>query len=271
MGLRVTLVSGIRRAGKSAVIHAMIDRIWKREPHYLRLVHIDSNKSRPKTGSTPPPKCGVATARWLTYDEDRIYDVLPDALSAIHKADRYGSVVVEADSDPALRWAYPYDHRVFVMPQPATVKEVFRDPKRAAVELQRVLDDTQAFASEMFGLLDDSHSEDVDPHEDRSSLSSSQMRNFLYSPLGDELATRIQLSPPYHGLVESDVVVVNNKIGERSRGADECIFRVERLLDRLRVISGRRSELFRCDPLSDTCKTAKKLINALEPMCKGGV
>jgi len=35
------------------------------------------------------------------------------------------------------------------------------------------------------------------------------MYGLLNSPLGEELATRIQFKPDYHGLVESDLVLIN--------------------------------------------------------------
>lgn len=270
MGLSVTFVSGLRGAGKSSLIRSMIDRFWKTEPHYIRLVPAGSDKNRPKPCSKSPGECGLATARWLEYDEDRIFDILPEALTAIHRKDRYGSVIIEADADPSLRHAYPYDHRLFVMPLPASVCEVFREPRRAATELQRVLDDTAAFASEIFGLFSSSDGDEVDPHETRPDLTDTQMRGFLYSPLGDELATRIQLQPLYHGLVESDVIVVNTSVGERRPETDECLRRIERLLKRLRVSSKQHSELFLCEPRDATGRDCKKLKAALEMVCRGG-
>lgn len=271
MGLRVTFVSGPRRSGKSAVIRAMVDRLWERPPHYLRMVPAGSDKQPPKQSAKPPPDCGVATARWLAYDPDQVFEILPEALSRIHRRDRYGSVVIEADADPNLRCAYSYDHRVFVMPVPETIDEVFRDPRRAAEEFQRALDDTAAFASEIFGLFADEGVDDADPHEARPDLTETNLRGFLYSPLGDELATRIQLQAPYHGLVESDVIIVNTGTGKCGPQTEECLRRVRRLIDRLRGSSGPRAELFYCDPMDHKGKDCKSLLKTLKPMCAGGV
>ncbi len=195
-------------------------------------------------------------------------ETLPEALTAIHKRDRFGSVVIEADADPTLRHAYPYDHRVFVMPIPSAVHDVFRDPSRAALELQRVLDDTQAFASEIFGLFDDP--DDDEPSEARPELTPATARGFMNSPLGDELATRIQLQPPYHGLIESDVVVVNSKAGEPTPQTVQCLKRIEKLLERVRSACARDAELFLCDPCDRQGDALEKLLAALEPMCQGG-
>ncbi|UCE59232.1 MAG: hypothetical protein JSU63_17530 [Phycisphaerales bacterium] len=270
MGLAVTFVSGPRRSGKSAVIRTMIDRIWEHEPHYIRLARTGGGKRPPETNGKPPRNCGVATASWLEYDEQHIFEVLPEALTAIHGRDRFGSVVVEADADPVVRCAYPYDGRIFVMPVPARLTQIFRDPQRAAIELQRVLDDTAAFASEIFGLFSGGGPEDVDPPEERPDLTDSQARAFLYSPLGDELATRIQLQPPYHGLVESDLVIINAGVGRRSRETSECVHRIEHLIERTSGVAGRKTRLLLCDPCDPNARGFKRLIKALEPMCEGG-
>ena len=155
MGLTVTFVSGPRCTGKSALIRRMIDRFWKKEPHYIRLVRTGSGKRPPNRSQKPIPPCGVSTARWLEYDAEHVFEVLPDGLAAIHRRDRNGAVVIEADADPNLRHAYPYDHKVFVMAMPNVVSEVFKDPSCAAEEFYRALDDTMAFASGVFGLPSD--------------------------------------------------------------------------------------------------------------------
>jgi len=271
MGLCVVFVSGARRSGKSAVVRAMVDRVWKRPPHYIRLVASQSDKvPPPRCGSARPADCGVSSARWLKYAPDQIFEILPEALTEIHRQDRFGSVVIEADADAVLRHAYPYDHRIFVMPLPWAMGEVFREPRRAAVELQRVLDDTTSFASEMFGLNAASRQMDCDPSEERPALTRAQMRAFLHSPLGDELATRIQLQPTYQGLVESDVVVVNTRVGREGPETHACVQRLQSLLDRLRGDAGRASQLFACDPLSSDDFEVNGLLRALEPMCQGG-
>ncbi|MEK6677612.1 MAG: hypothetical protein AABZ47_18410 [Planctomycetota bacterium] len=270
MALSVTFVSGLRRSGKSAVIQMMVDQLWKAPPHYLRMVLAGGDKLAPKRPAKPPDNCGVASARWVEYDSEHIFEVLPNTLALIHRGDRYGSVVIEADADPALRPAYPYDHRVFTMPLPATIDEVFRDPTDAADELKKALDDTAAFASEIFGMLSRDASDDFEPREERADLTSTQMRGFLYSPLGDELATRILLRQPYHGLLESDVIIVNTASGRRGVETDECLHRISHLLERLRVIGERRGELFICDLAHPDTKVLKLLLKALKPMCHSG-
>ncbi len=270
MGLAVTIVSGPRLSGKSAVIRAMIDRLWRHPPHYIRLVRIGSDKQPPKQPVKLPPDLGVASARWLRYDDDRIYHVLPEALTTIHREDRYGSVVIESDADPAVRHAYPYDHRIFVMPVPNRVSDVFRTPEEAAAAMQEVLKDTTTFAAEMFGLWDDAAPADGKEGGERLDLTATQWRGFLYSPLGEELTTRIQLQPPYHGLVEADVVVVNTAIGSAPVQGNRCIDRAALLLSHMRKLAGRGGELFVCNLYDESDAVAKRLLKALRPMCRGG-
>ena len=270
MGLCVTFVSGSRCAGKSTLIQRMVDRLWKIEPHYMRLVQVGSDKKPPRPTAKRLTNCGVKSARWVEYDSDQIFEVLPEALTAIHRQDPCGSVVIEADTDPALRHAYPYDHRIFIMPRPQVVEEVFRAPPRAAEELQRVLEDTTLFASEVFGLFSHQGQDEVEPSERRPDLTDTQMRGFLYSPLGDELATRIQLQQPYHALVESDVIVVNANAGTPGSETAECLRRIEQMLERIRGISGRRGDLFLCYPRDPDTRIGRRLLKTLKPMCRAG-
>jgi len=270
MGLGVIFVSGPRRSGKSAVIRAMIDRLFRRDPHYIRLVRIGSDKRPPKQPVKIPPDLGVASAHWLQYDDDRIYEVLPEALTRIHRDDRFGAVVIEADADPAVRHAYPYDHRVFVMPVPTNVHDVFRTPQEAAGALQEVLKDTTTFASEMFGLLDEGLGADGPAREERYDLTATQWRGFLYSPLGEELTTRVQLQPPYHGLVESDLVVVNTALGDPQIEGNPCLDKASALLSYMGKLTGRRTEIHVCDLYCEDDPAGRKLLKALRPMCRGG-
>ena len=103
MGLSVTFVSGPRRSGKSAVIRTMIDRLWKQEPHYIRLAKTGGDKQPPKPRNKPPPNFGVATARWPEYEADHVFDVLPVSPAIIHRRDRFVSVGLEAGADPGSR------------------------------------------------------------------------------------------------------------------------------------------------------------------------
>ena len=75
-------------------------------------------------------------------------------------------------------------------------------------------------------------------------VSETQIRQFINSPIGAEIASRIQLQPAYHGLVESDVVVINTGVGYDGDALDECVERLEQLLGRLRHETRRHSVLY---------------------------
>jgi len=275
MGLRVTLVSGPRKSGKSAVIRALIDRVCKQRPHFVRMVRIGPKTRIPRLCSTSQSHPGVASLRRLEYDDQRIFTVLPETLTTIHKQDRYGLVLIEANADPILRNAYSFDHRIFVLPLPQSVYQVFRTPKESAAALKDVLKDTTIFASEIFGMWGNSSPLDSDLvegdiTEDRTDLSAAQWRGFLHTPLGEELATRIQLQPAYHGLLESDVVIVNTGVGEKGLHTEPCLQKLNTLLGKMRKLTERKSLLFTCDLYGGHDLTSDRLLEALQPMCHGG-
>ena len=112
--MRVFLVIGPRRSGKTLLISSVIEEICTREPHYIRLAPHHGSKRAPRRPCRPNVNCGVATATWVDYDPDRIFETLPETLSAVHVRDQAACVVIEADTEPGLRHAYPYDYRVFV-------------------------------------------------------------------------------------------------------------------------------------------------------------
>ncbi|MFH0981527.1 MAG: hypothetical protein V2A79_08315 [Planctomycetota bacterium] len=267
MGLTVTLVSGPRRSGKSLVVGLMIDEALEGGAHYLRLTAVNGTK-RPPLGVRPPAeRCGVSSAEWLCYEQDHIFELLPEALAAIHRRDRNGRVIIEADADPALRHAYPYDQQLFVMAAPRSLGEVFRSVDQAARALQDVLDDTAEFAAEVFGLSFEDLDLDDETREERDLLSKSQIRQFLASPLGDQLATHTQLRPEYHGLLESDVVLVNTAAGGGPAVAEGCRRRLEQLLLRVQTPTAVRPNIFCCDPTDPEDPRRREFLDSLRILC----
>ncbi len=242
------------------------------DEHTNAVVPVES----PKDGDRPL----WAASFTVNYTPDRVFETLPDGLREVRKLDRYGFAVVEADGDPAMRHAYPYDYRVFVMPPPAEVHEVFRDLHEATTALRQVMQDTASFASEIFGLFnsacfDDgvgvSHHEAVSagpahPPVERLEIGETQVRGFLSSPLGIEIASRIQLQPDYHAVVESDVVVVNTGVGRGGKVMKECVKRVEKLLARVRHDARRSSILYWGNFLDTRDSTQKKLVKRLRSL-----
>jgi hypothetical protein len=216
----------------------------------------------------------------VTYTGERVFETLPDGLRAVRRIDRYGFVIIEADGDPVLRHAYPYDYRIFVMPPPAEVTSVFRDARSAMIALQEVMQDTAAFASEVFGLFDAGGLDDsigvyhhapggLDRHGERVEaldISESQLRHFLNSPIGAEIASRIQLQPEFHAMVESDVVVINTGLDVPTDALDECVHRIEKLLGKVRHDARRHSVLYWGDITDSRDPSRNRLIRRLKTL-----
>lgn len=273
MKLKIVFISGPAGAGKSTLVRLIAGEVCDQPPHYVRLVAVDC------PGGPRPTLLGdLKTARlesWrrVNYDAERIFEFLPEALQEIASTGRSRTVLLEADADPNLRYAYPYDHRIFIMPAPAKVEQIFRTPAQAAVALKEVMDDTAAFASEIFGLFDpESDDEPVcqrvrDRHggtEERIEITAEQMRRFMNTSLGAEVASRIQLQPAYHGLMESDIIVLNTAIGGVSDVVDRCSRQIQTLVNRLGEGRRNRPVLFTCDPIDPSDPLREQFLQRLK-------
>jgi hypothetical protein len=203
--------------------------------------------------------CGNLESHEADYCPERVFEMLPDALKQVRRKQKVCTILVESDADPTLRFAYGYDVRVFVLPPPRNINELFRRPHQAAQALKQVMDDTAAFASEIFGLfehgllgLEDAATKAIMERStglvrEHLTLSADDVKRFLGTPLGVEIASRIQLQPLYHGLAESDLVLVNTGIGEATAGMDRALRNLEMFLARIGETTRRLRPLYRCD------------------------
>ncbi|MCG3136888.1 MAG: hypothetical protein HJJLKODD_00725 [Phycisphaerae bacterium] len=277
MTMNVLLISGPRFSGKSTLLRMIAARLCPDQPHYLRLVPVDPEDAPRLTLLGDLKAAGLSSWRRVNYDADHIFEFLPEVLNEIAEMRTSRHVLIESDADPNLRFAYPYDHRLFIMPAPRLMEEVFRSPAEAAQALREVMDDTAAFASEMFGLFNPDSDEDEGVSyqrtrdrsgvaEERLDISPTQMRRFMMSPLGAEIASRIQLQPAYHGLIESDVILINTAVGGRSHVVDLCIQRLQMMIYRLG--EGRTSlpAVFYCDPLDFADPLQYQLLKRIRSM-----
>ena len=271
--LNVIFISGPRGSGKSTLIQMIAPRLCARPPHYLRLVPVDTQMPR-LTLLGDLKAAGLASWKRLNYDADHIFEFLPECLNEIAATDSSRTVLIEADADPGLRYAFPYDHRIFVMPAPTLISDVFRRPDEAAQAMREVMNDTAAFASEIFGLFDPDAEEEESSSmlqisergavtEKRVEITPVQMRRFVNSPLGGEIASRIQLQPQYHSLVESDLTIVNLAVGGNSDVVDQCVDQIQTLLARLGDGRPGSPVLFNCDLLDYADPLHKQLLAKL--------
>ncbi len=268
MPLCVVLIIGPRRSGKTTLSRLMAREVMKRPPHLLRLVRSEQDDPDERVVSDEFCDPAIASTATMHYSPARIFESLPHALKEVRGQERVCTIVVEGDGYPCLRNAYPYHHRLFVTYPPTTLESVFRTRAEANVALQEVLNDTAAFASEIFGLLEAGALDDEEPKaKSRSPHLSVAMHRFLSSPLGVEIASRIQLQPGYQGLPESDIVLVNTGVGSDTPVGDECIRRLDLLMSRIRQDAGRHRLLFCCDPLDPHDPARGKLLARLATLC----
>lgn len=268
MGLVVTIVNGPRRSGKSTIIREMVATVYRTPPHYLRLTRNDGDKLRPAPcAAGNPSDCGVASAAWVGYDPERVFEVLPEALAGVARRDPNAHVVIEADADPSLRQAFTYHARLFVMRAPAGEHEVFRSCAEAAGRLQAALNDTSTFATEVFGLCGEIGASDDDAHQNLPGFTPLQMQSFLHSPLGCQLALRSQLQPAYHAILDSNVIVMNTAVGGTGPDVDATRRRLDSLVSHMHRGSPRPSRLFCCDFMDPQDPLRDDLFGALRAAC----
>jgi len=284
MSLKTLLISGPPACDKNTIAQLVAERVLSRPVHLLRLELAKdgySNTVQPfETSCVHHPAGPWLSAHRVSYTSDRVFETIPDALRTVRDLDRHAFVVIEADEDPSLRHAWPYDYRIFAMPAPRSVFDVFRESHAAADALRQVMEDTAAFASEIFGLFDNpdledskgirhDHVEMVDPAGQRKrvehvQVGASHIRHFLRSPIGAEIASRIQLQPAYHALVEADVVVICAARRTDKQVVHDCVHRIEKLLGRIRHDARRRSLLYWGDLSQEGDPVRRKLIRRLK-------
>ncbi|MHC4441525.1 MAG: hypothetical protein ACYTF1_26120 [Planctomycetota bacterium] len=278
MPVETLFISGPSGGGKSTVARLISTQVLEQPGHYLRMRPAKDGHTNAIVAVDPCSEDAIgkywSSRHEVIYTADRVFEILPDGLRAVRALDKYGFAVIEADGDPALRHAYPYHYRVFVMPAPVEVHDVFRTPDDAASALQQVMQDTASFASEIFGLFDAGALDDgagVSHQKTRQftpagqmveelTISETQMRQFADSPIGAEIASRIQLQPDYHALVESDIVVINIGREGKTNALRICIGRLRKLLAQVQHQARRRSVFYWGDVTDDHDPAQAKLI-----------
>ncbi len=261
MPITTILISGPAQSGKTTLAHALAASALSGDPpHLIRLVR-NANCIGPVVTEAVGPRHPVLRGHWtVPYSQDLAFELIPQAVHQIRRGEKLVTMLLEADADPALRYAFTYTHRIFILRTPREIRDVFRTSNQAALALRDVLDDTAAFASEIFGLfgqelLDESEGvrvtqqEKTPGHVERHvEVSGAQMRRFLNSPLGAEIATRIHLQPLYHPIVDSDIVVINTSGGGDPAVVEQLLGMLRTLFSRIREGTGRHYDLFTCDP-----------------------
>lgn len=244
--MKVSLINGPAGSGKSIVLSTLIEKMGKNEPHYLRVTRAGSRNRPPYRLIPNNGGSGWASARWLNYTNERIFEMLPETIGKT--SDENAHLFIESDADPLLRTAYPYDHRIFIMPPPTSQHQIMRSQAQVALAIREMLDDSAVFTSEMFGVSEADMESKDENHDQREDLSESGVRSFLTTPLGHEVMARVSFQQDYQWILESQAVLVNTGIAQLTGVAEAVLHRMMQLINHLPGESSEKPKVFCCDP-----------------------
>ena len=275
MPLCVVHICGPAGSGKTELARRVARRLEPEQPHHLRLVRWDGDG--PDFLTAVVPMDGMYESRRCTYSPARIFEQLPAALRSIKQVRRWGTVLLETDTDPCHRQAFEYGARVFVAPAPGDLFEVFRTPQQARAAFHRIMQDTLVFASEIFGLtpdkvLDESRyglsslSDSTVLAAPAAAMSDTDMGRIQSTSVGRDLAMRIQLQPDYYAICESDVVLINTARGACHAGVDGIARRIELMQSQLPRPAGRQPMLAVCDLCDDSDPMQRQALERIKSL-----
>lgn len=260
MSLCIAHICGPKGSGKTTLAELLAAYLGSRDLFHLELVH--GPDAPPDPVRLTPAARGALLTRRCAYEPDRLFEQLPIFLQSVRRERRWATVLLESDSDPCHRQAHDFAVRLFVAPAPVGEQDVFRPDDAAARALNEVMNDSAAFAAEVYGLPPVPELDELDPVAppapfdlapagehvgDRDPLSRSQFGRLLDSDLGMEIAARVQFQPEYQLMLESDVVIINTGCGGAGDVIDTVARRIEELQLCIRRPAGREPLLAVCD------------------------
>jgi len=274
MSLCVAHICGPKGSGKTTLARYVAEILGVRDVYHVELIRADAAVTRDPLRLFPSGDSALLTRRF-PYSPDRVFEQVPAVLQSIRRERRWATVLLETDSDPCHRQGPESDLRLFVASAPDMESDVFRSDEDAARVLNEVMNDSAAFAAEIYGLpdcpdldnLDEDDSFIIPPADlkpgsdrDRNPMTRSQYGRLLSSDIGLEIAARVQFQPDYQLLLESDVVLINTGRGGTGDVVDTVARRVEELQLCVRRPPGRETMLAVCD-----------LMNPTDPMQRAGL
>jgi hypothetical protein len=262
----VVHISGPRASGKTTLARILAVRSGDRRPHYLRFYVAGVQDSPPLRLLQPIEEMASVHRR-----DCRPELVFEEVLEAIRRVGGNGErVIVETDTEPCFRNAYPYDVKLFIMSCPAAMEQVFRRPGEAMEAIGRALDDTTQFAAEVFGMPPEGTRLSRFPGSSGAAEAADgrEAGGFLPTDVGADIASRLHLQPAYQPLLDSDVVVFNEGLGEFGDAALNCSARIEALFNALRRLVGRRSFYTAWEPLNTEDPMGRMCLERIEELMR---
>lgn len=263
--MKVSLINGPAGGGKSTVLCTLLENMTKIEPHYLRVTRAGSRNRPPLRLISANGGTGLSSARWLNYTNERIFELLPETIGKTDDDDAH--LFIEADSDPLLRAAYPYDHRIFIMPPPTSQHQIMRSQAQVALAIREMLDDSAVFTSEMFGVSEAEMEPKDESHDQREDLSESGVRTFLTTPLGHEVMARVSFQQDYQWILESHAVLVNTGISQLTGVAEAVLHRMMQVINHLPGDSTEKPKVFCCDPCEMGDPATQSFFKFIQDLC----
>lgn len=245
-------ISGPRGAGKSTLVRLIASLACADRVHHIRFdLHGDDAVPHLRLVDREPAKI---RNHHCYVSPQTVFETFAEVVPSVTCPDESSVLMIETDAHPCFRNAYPYDGKVFIMPPPARLDDVFRQPEETAGAIDRAMHDTAEFAAELFGLervgpQDSAWLPALDARDVRNLGDHQTVDEFLNSPIGIEIAARLHLRPMFQGIVDCDVVFVNTSLGGNMSVLRACTERLERLIEPLRERLKRRLCLAACDPL----------------------
>lgn len=251
-------LSGPAGSGKTTLARVLTSAVPANRFYHIRF-DLHRGDAPPKLRLVHESHGRISTLHCYVKPET-VFETFSEALSSVAGDGEQAVVIAETDCHPCFRHAFPYDVKVFIMPPPRDLADIFRSGEETAGAIDRAMHDTAEFAAELFGL------ERVGPQDsawlpalDKLDCKADQsVDDFVNSPVGTEIASRLQLRPSYQGVFDSDVVFLNTFGRVMIHPAGDCIERIESLLEPLRRRLERQTWFAACDPMNPFDPTTQR-------------
>ena len=258
-------ISGPPASGKTTLAELLAARAQGTKPDYLRFDL--GTDTAPRTLRIADSLSDMASVTHQTVQSELVFEEIADALKTITANSDGKTIFVETNAQPCFRHAYPYHVKVFVMLPPPTLGVIFRSEAETAEAIQRAMDDTAEFASELFGMGAGPQDSTMLPNvklPDARSQPAQSVEEFLNSDVGTEIAARMQLQPEYHAIMDSDVILLNVGLCHDEAVTARCARRIDALLETLRQRLGRQHWFVACNPFDGDDPRCRRGLERIE-------